>query len=338
MAHEITKSDHLVLASKGAWHGLGTVVANAPNPFAALRLAALEWTVEESAHIVGVFNPGETGEYRVATDASKVLVRSDNHELLGVVGRDYTPVQNHTLAELAYALRAAGDECGVEIESAGSIRGGKRVWFLIRTKSIEVGKRGDVIDPYYMLTNGHDGSESLKGFGTNTRVVCANTYRAAMGQARDVVSFRHTQRIGERVEEFARLINQWHANIAKGAAFANALAAQPMKREDIQALWVQVVQKIEGDIPLNPANGWEANRRDRATAALAHMAQVFDRESQQFGANAWVAANAATHWVQHCRSEYSIRKGDDQQRKYMAWNGTVADETAEVWELAAATL
>ena len=45
MAHELHSNDGLVLANEGAWHGLGTVVKGAPNPFAALRLANLEWTV-----------------------------------------------------------------------------------------------------------------------------------------------------------------------------------------------------------------------------------------------------------------------------------------------------
>lgn len=187
-----------------------------------------------------------------------------------------------------------------------------------------------------MLTNGHDGGESLKGFGTNTRVVCANTYRAAMGQARDVVSFRHTQRIGERVEEFARLINQWFAGIAKGKEFADTLALRPMTRAQVQDLWVEVIQRLDGEIPANPKNGWEERTREQAVAGLAHMAKVFDSESQRFGANAWVAANAATNWIQHVRSDYSLRVKDEHVRRFAAWNGTVADDSAEVWKAVAA--
>jgi phage/plasmid-like protein (TIGR03299 family) len=334
--HEIQQNDGLVLARNAAWHGLGTVVESAPNPFAALRLARLEWTVEESASLTGIFNPGEQSEYRVSTDTAKVLVRSDDHTVLGVVGPDYTPVQNQTLAELAYALRDASSEQGVKIESAGSIRGGKRVWFLIQAPSVEIGGKGDVTTPYLMLANGHDGGESLKAFGTNVRVVCANTYRAALGQARDVISFRHTSGINHRVEHLKTTINTWFASISKGREFASALAARKMTRTQVQDLWVEVIQRLDGEIPAKPTNGWEERSREQAIAGLSHMAQVFDRESQQFGATAWVAANAATNWIQHVRSDYSVRVKDPTVRRFANWGGTVADDTAEVWKAAAA--
>jgi hypothetical protein len=46
---------------------------------------------------------------------SKMLVRSDDHTVLGVVGKDYSPVQNSALADLAYAMRNADAESGVEV-------------------------------------------------------------------------------------------------------------------------------------------------------------------------------------------------------------------------------
>lgn len=334
--HEIRTNDGLVLARKAAWHGLGTVVETAPNPFAALRLANLEWTVEESANLIGVYNPGEADEFRVSTDTAKVLVRSDDKTVLGVVGPDYTPVQNETLAQLAWALRDTASSQGVKIESAGSIRGGKRVWFLIQAPSIELGAKGDVTNPYLMLTNGHDGGASLQAFGTNVRVVCANTYRAALGQARDVIAFRHTSGINDRVESLKATINQWFQSIGKGKEFATALALRPMTRQQVQDLWVEVIQRLDGEIPSNPKNGWEERSREQAIAGLAHMAKVFDVEQRQFGANLWVAANAATNWVQHVRSDYSIRAKDQTVRQFAAWNGSVSDDTAEVWKVAAA--
>ena len=160
MAHELTKIDGLALANDGAWHGMGTVVKGAMNPFSALRIAGLEWEVEQSDAITGVFNAGEQDEYRVSTDSAKVLLRSDTKTVLGVVGPDYQPFQNQQLAELAYGLRSAADGT-VEVETAGSIRGGRRVWMLLRGKTVEFGAPGDETVPYLFLANGHDGSLAL---------------------------------------------------------------------------------------------------------------------------------------------------------------------------------
>lgn len=335
MAHELHSNDGLVLAGAGAWHGLGKVTKNALNPFAALREAGLEWTVEESTSITGIFNPGEDAEYRVATDSAKVLVRSDDKSVLGVVGPDYVPFQNQQLAELADGLRKATDGVA-EVETAGSIRGGRRVWMLLRGKSIEFGAPGDQTVPYLFIANGHDGSLALKAIPTGVRVVCSNTFHLALGARRNALSFRHTLNLNNRVEDLARAIKSWDATIAQGADVARKLAAKPVTREQVQALWLDVIQRLDGEVPSNPKNGWEENRRERAVAGLAHAAQVFDRESQQFGANLWVAANAATNWVQHVRAQDSVRTKDASVRAYAAWEGSTADAVSEALDAAVA--
>jgi hypothetical protein len=335
MAHELHTNDGLALADAGAWHGMGTVVKGAMNPYAALRLAGLEWTVEESASITGVFNPGEDGEFRVSTDAGKVLVRSDDKSVLGIVGPDYSPFQNAQLAELADALRANADGMA-EVETAGSIRGGRRVWMLLRGKSVEFGAPGDETVPYLFLANGHDGTLALKAIPTGVRVVCSNTFHLALGARRNAVSFRHTLNLNTRVEELARCIKAWNNTIEQGATVARAMARTPVTREAIQSLWVDVITKLDGDIPQNPKNGWEENRRERAVSGLAHAARVFDIESQKFGANLWVAANAVTNWIQHSRSVGSVRTKDSAVRAYAAWDGSVSDDVSTALDTAAA--
>ena len=48
MAHEITSTDGLVLHKEEAWHGLGTIVEDAPTPQEALQIAGLDWTVKQT--------------------------------------------------------------------------------------------------------------------------------------------------------------------------------------------------------------------------------------------------------------------------------------------------
>ena len=47
MSHEIEKHDHVVLHRQAAWHGLGTIVENAPTPSEALAIARLDWDVQQ---------------------------------------------------------------------------------------------------------------------------------------------------------------------------------------------------------------------------------------------------------------------------------------------------
>lgn len=331
MAHQIRNNDGLALADTAAWHGLGTVVKGAMNPFAALKIAGLEWEVLESDSMTGIYNAGESNEFRVSTDSGKILVRSDDHSVLGIVGPDYTPVQNQEIAELAYALRSNADGTA-EVESAGSIRGGRKVWMLLRSASVEFGCKGDESVPYLFIANSHDGSMALKAMPTGIRVVCSNTFHMALSSCKRGISFKHTQGITNRVEDLKRCIQTWQDSIAKSQERSRDLARVQMTRQAIQDLWVDVVTRLDGPVPTNPKNGWEENRKERAVAGLAHMAKTFDLESQRFGANLWVAANAATNWVQHIRSQDSVRTKDAQARQFAAWEGSVADDVAEVFQ------
>ena len=225
MAHEITKSDHLVLAGERAWHGLGTLVADAPSPADALTLARLDWTVSLSGPIVGAFDDGTSLDY----DSNVLIKRDDTNTVLGCVGSRFVPVQNSTLAEVADALGTTGE---VKVETAGSLNGGKRVWFLLKSDSIDIGDRGDEHVPYILLANGHDGSLALRCLPTMVRVVCANTWRAADEAGRQVgYTFRHTANIGDRVDDMKRALSSWRKQRDLQIERLNRLAAASISRE-----------------------------------------------------------------------------------------------------------
>lgn len=331
MAHEMQSNDGLALANTGAWHGLGTVVKGVMNPFAALKVAGLEWDVVESNRLVGVFGTESTEE--ITTEASKLLIRSDDRTVLGVVGKDYSPFQNSQLAELAYELRASTDG-NAEVETAGSIRGGKRVYMCLRGASVEFGGRGDETVPYLLLANGHDGTLSLKVIPTGVRVVCSNTFHMALGERRNAMSFRHTANLSTRVDEIARCVRLWQNSIDTGVKVSRDMFFTPMNRTQVQNLWVEVITKLDGEIPTEIKSKWDERRRERAVAGLSYASMVFDTEAQRFGSTLWTAANAITNWIEHGRSEDSVRTKDSAVRKYAAWDGTVSDDTSLALDIA----
>ena len=128
MAHEIEQHDGVVLHREKAWHGLGTIVENAPTPLEALQIARLDWSVEQWP--LAAQRP-DGGYLPIKTSVANV--RSDVGHLLGIVGDGYQPIQNRDLAEFCTALAEQDDV--VKIESAGSIRNGAKVWFLLKGES-----------------------------------------------------------------------------------------------------------------------------------------------------------------------------------------------------------
>ena len=302
MAHHIQRNDGLLLVGKRAWHGLGTVLPEAVDPMAALKVARLDWEVEESFSLTAKFQPKEYTEPMPVTEVEvtshKTLRRSDDRSVLSTVGSDYCVLQNKTLAEIATSL---GQQGKVDVETAGSLFGGQKVWFLIRSNTIDVATRGDFVHQYLLLVNSHDGTMSATILPTKIRVVCNNTMTMAMNSGDAAYRWRHTSGLSLRIDDIKTALRQYGKIAHADEEAIHALGYRMMGREEIQELWVDVLQMLDGPIPSNPKTEQEHIKRNKATAALANMARVFDAESQRFGATAWVAANAMTNYIQFHR-------------------------------------
>ncbi len=169
------------------WHGLGTIVAEAPNSREALALAGLDWKVmQQDAYTAdGIYIPGY-----------KVNLRDKDLSVLGVVTDRYQVVQNEEAFEFTDALLREG----VVYETAGSLQNGKRTWIMARAPEKYI-IAGDEISPYFVLMNSHDGSCSIKATMTPVRVVCQNTLNLALRTAKRSWSMKHTTNIKSRIDE-----------------------------------------------------------------------------------------------------------------------------------------
>ena len=285
MAHEITASDGLVLAGKRAWHGLGRVVENAPTPREALQMAGLAWDVEQWP-LVAV---GEAGA-RLSVESHVQNVRSDNKEPLAVVTSRYTPVQNAKLAEIATALAEGGDV--VRCESAGSIRGGRKAWFLLRGASFSV-RKSDEMCPYILLANAHDGTQALRAICTTVRVVCSNSLHMSLGGNKAAgYTFRHTSGISVKAEEIKSALGLYEKAAKVTREKIEALSAKEIARADVQAFFVEAYSRDFGAIPANPKTEAEKSSRERAVEAFNAYSRRWDKEASIAGNTAWNAFNA----------------------------------------------
>lgn len=169
------------------WHGLGTMVAEAPNSKDALRLAGLNWKVLQEP----VYTENEE-----LIQGYKANVRDTDRKVLGVVTDRYKVIQN----EEAFAFTDTLLGKGVRYETAGSLQEGRRVWMLARLpREFIIG--GERISPYMVFSNTHDGSGAVKTALTPIRVVCNNTLNLALRTAKRSWSMIHTGDISGKIEE-----------------------------------------------------------------------------------------------------------------------------------------
>lgn len=169
------------------WHGQGIRVEDAPTSEDAIRLAGLDWTVNQEP----IYLSDGT-----KIDGNYANVRSSDNKPLGIVGERYKIVQNSDAFAFTDALLGEG----VRYETAGSLKDGKVIWLLAKMpESVEI--LGDKVDPYMVFTNTHDGSGAVRVCMTPVRVVCNNTLNAAMRGAKRVWSARHTGSVTNKLDD-----------------------------------------------------------------------------------------------------------------------------------------
>ncbi|MCD8015660.1 MAG: DUF945 domain-containing protein [Lachnospiraceae bacterium] len=168
------------------WHGLGTMVMQAPDSANALRMAGLDWQVlQEPIYTDGRYIEGY-----------KANIRSNDRKVLGVVTDRYKVVQNDEA--FAFTDELLGE--GVRYETAGSLQEGRKVWILARMPR-EYVMMGEHISPYLVFSNSHDGSGAIRVAITPVRVVCNNTLNLALATAKRSWSMIHTGDVREKMTE-----------------------------------------------------------------------------------------------------------------------------------------
>ena len=169
MAHAIDETTGLAavfVTGEPAWHKLGKTIEKAASSAEAIGLAGLDWRVEQWP--VRAFDPDQPTTEAAMPD-TVANVRADTKAVLGVVGKRYRVFQNHEAFDFMDGL--VGDKLAM-YETAGSLHGGKRVWMMARIPKEYRAGADDLIKPYVLLTNTHDGSQALRMIPTTVRVVC----------------------------------------------------------------------------------------------------------------------------------------------------------------------
>lgn len=169
------------------WHGLGTMVMEAPTSMDALEMAGLNWKVlqKDLATKDGIPIPG-----------FKANIRDWDSQVLGVVTDRYRVVQN----EEAFAFTDALLGEGVTYETAGALQNGRRTWILARMPHKYI-INGDAVEPYLVFMNAHDGSGAIKAAMTPIRVVCQNTLNLALSTAKRSWSTDHIGNIQGKMQD-----------------------------------------------------------------------------------------------------------------------------------------
>lgn len=268
--------ESMVYTREKPWHGLGTKVEEAPSSADALRLAGLDWRVEQK-------NIQLCGGSKVP--GYKANVRSTDGKVLGVVSDRYRIVQNANAFEFTDSI-IGGD---VRYETAGSLNGGKKIWLLAKLPETEIA--GDKTEPYLCFSNTHDGSGAVRVCMTPIRVVCNNTLNLALDSAKRAWSVRHTGNLQGKMHEARICLRMANRYMGALAEKADRMANTTITRDQLNMILDELFPVDE--------HTTEREKQNIKKLRDEYMVCYFAPDLVKFRDTAWGAYNAMSDMITH---------------------------------------
>lgn len=239
MAHQVEDNSHIVFTGATPWHGLGVHFEQAPtcqdlidNP--TLNFPVAKWGMA----VMDISKPVEE-QVPFPVEDKFGLVNALTGKYFATVSDSYVPFQN----EEAFRFFEGFEKDGLaQIETAGILGGGKRVWVL--AKMLRNGKHegkqitkadGDKVMPYWLFSTGHDGESAITITPTMVRVVCANTLGFADARSTDYrVRIIHKSGAQQAVCDLEKITRASMKGMVETEEFLLKAATLPINLRDLE--------------------------------------------------------------------------------------------------------
>lgn len=182
------------------WQKIGLPIDECKSIYDVINSHELNFNVEKKPLLVQL---SETNYKPILTHFS--TVRTDTNQHLGVVGKNYTVIQNKEAFSFFDDIIKLMP--GIEFETAGIVNDGARIFITAKLPSYMRIKKDDIINNYLFVTTSHDSTSSIVVKITPIRVACENTLNAALHGKKNSVRIRHTTNANIRMRSVAHIIN-----------------------------------------------------------------------------------------------------------------------------------
>jgi phage/plasmid-like protein (TIGR03299 family) len=289
MSHEI---EQMAYIGQTPWHGLGNRLTEGADLETWRREAGLDWEVRES----DVFYYAEPTVLR-SSKTRKVLYRSDSLEPLSVVSNRYKAVQPGQILEF---YRDLVSDFGFEIETAGSLKGGLKVWALANTKNAHILRAQEELQAYLLLATSYDATFATTAQFTGVCVVCNNTLQMAFDSASGQIKIGHRDDFNE--QEVKAQLGLSRETFDRFTAATEALTRVGIDAAKARAFYRDVMQVSRDDSLVKPREMAEKNMADTFTRNFTENRYIGSDLEVRNG-TAWGLVNVVTEYLDHVRRQ-----------------------------------
>ena len=323
MSHEIdfsTGVPAVAYAGEVPWHGLGARIDDPNMPLEKWREAAqLDWEYKLSPLACRIDG------FWTQMPSRRAIVRSDTEEPLGIVSDRYKLVQPMEVIEF---FRSLIDQHGFQMETAGALKSGRKIWALARVSDDMQIAGNDAVSPYVLLATGVDGELATTASFTTVRVVCNNTFTLAMEKAENTGSVKVTHS-----QVFDPTVVKGKLNI--GSTFDNfteqAQRLSRFKLTDKQTVTFLLHMFGDATKELND----QPNVRNMKLVYGLYKGKGIGSDMQGSHGTAWGLFNAMTEFTDFARKSisqdtrlHSAWFGPSNRLKQRAWDYLLREEEA----------
>jgi len=289
------------------WHGYGTRVPDNADLDQWRIAAGLDYHVEECPCYAAM------GDSQILVPDKRVLVRDDTNAPLSVVSDRYKLVQTQEIFDFFKTLCS---EMNFELETAGGLDGGRRVWALAKTPDNFRLMGQDEVNGYLLLATSFDGSLATSARFTTVRVVCQNTLTAAQRDKKNVATVRHVSKFDASAVKAELGISAEF--MAQFETDATLLAQTEISPDETRAYFETLLENAAFEFDKSGKKE-EENRTDFSKKFKAIIDCYLNGDGAQYKSSKntlWGAVNAVTNFVDH-----KVQAKNDNSRLNQAWFG-----------------
>lgn len=290
------------------WHRTGNAFASGEvTSWEQMRtLAGLDWEVRTGS----LQYPDKNGK-PVTLEGWKRVYRDDTNAVLHVAKPGYTLHTHEELGKLIEALHEVGSNRGIDWDTAGSLDSGKKVFAAAKLgDDWEVPGDPSPTRSFLTILTSHDGTGATKGGLCNTRVVCANTFRAAETEMKKengrAFWFRHSRSLDSYIEDAKNAIKYGIKQMETARTRAEALARVPFTDEQIYE-WIDRLYPLPEHKATDTKKEHDAKARsvERNRQELGYICMENNPNLEGIRNTVWGVFSAAIEYTDHYRKRQS---------------------------------
>jgi phage/plasmid-like protein (TIGR03299 family) len=291
MAHEI---EQMAYVGATPWHGLGIQLAGR-HPLETWAIqAGMNFSILETPVRYAV-GRSDDPEITLPFGEQKVLYRSDTKAALSVVSNRYIVVQPREILEF---YRDLTEVSGFELETAGVMKAGKKIWALARTGQSTSLKGNDTVNGYLLLATACDGSLATTAQFTSVRVVCNNTLAIALDGSTGAVKVPHSTAFDPQAvkKQLGVSVSSWDQFRYQMKTLSERKVKSNEVEQFLKRIFVGILDK----------QGTPGNERTMQKVKALYEGKGRGAELDSSKGTAFGLLNAVTQYVDHERRARSV--------------------------------